>query len=123
MPLKTYLVEDSDVIRTNLTETLQELAGVTVVGHADSAREATRWLLDHSDGWDLGVVDLFLREGSGLSVLRALRGRMPSQRLIVASNYATPEMRRRCQDAGADAVFDKSTEIEALVAYCVAMAP
>lgn len=123
MPLKTYLVEDSDVIRTNLTETLQELAGVEVVGHADTAQAASRWLLNHPDAWDLGVVDLFLREGSGLAVLRALRQRKPLQRLIVVSNYATPEMRLRCLDAGADEVFDKSTEIEALLTYCVAIAP
>lgn len=119
--VKTFLVEDSDVIRANLTETLQELAGVEVVGHADTAQQATRWLLAHPDDWDLGVIDLFLREGSGLSVLGALRERRATQRLIVVSNYATPEMRLRCQAAGADAVFDKSTEIEALLAYCVAL--
>lgn len=121
--VKTYLVEDSDVIRANLTETLQELAGVKVVGHADSAQEASRWLLGHPDDWDLGVIDLFLREGSGLAVLGALRQRKPSQRMIVVSNYATPEMRLRCRAAGADEVFDKSTEIEALLTYCVALAP
>lgn len=121
MPLKTYLVEDSDVIRANLTETLQELAGVKVVGHADSAQEASRWLLEHPRDWDLGVIDLFLREGSGLTVLGALRRRQPSQRMIVVSNYATPEMRMRCRAAGADEVFDKSTEIEALLHYCVTL--
>lgn len=121
MPLKTYLVEDSDVIRANLTETLQELAGVKVVGHADSAQEASRWLLEHPRDWDLGVIDLFLREGSGLTVLGALRRRQPSQRMIVVSNYATPEMRMRFRAAGADEVFDKSTEIEALLHYCVTL--
>jgi hypothetical protein len=28
-------------------------------------------------------------------------------------------MRRRCAQLGADAVFDKSTEIDALLDYCV----
>lgn len=121
MSVKTYLVEDSDVIRANLTETLQELAGVEVIGHADTAQHATGWLLAHPDDWDLGVIDLFLREGSGLTVLGALRQRKPAQRLIVVSNYATPEMRKRCRVAGADEVFDKSTEIEALLNYCMAL--
>lgn len=123
MSVKTYLVEDSDVIRANLTETLQELAGLQVIGHADTAQQASRWLLEHPDDWDLGVIDLFLREGSGLGVLGALRRRKPAQRLIVVSNYATPEMRMRCRAAGADEVFDKSTEIEALLNYCVALVP
>ena len=37
------------------------------------------------------------------------------------SNHATSDMRRRCAQLGADAVFDKSTEIEALVEYCLAV--
>jgi hypothetical protein len=30
-------------------------------------------------------------------------------------------VRWRCQELGADAVFDKSTEIEALLDYCMAV--
>ena len=43
------------------------------------------------------------------------------QRVIVLSNYATDDMRRRCFELGADAVFDKSREIDALVDYCLAL--
>ena len=38
--------------------------------------------------------------------------------MVVLSNYATQDMRRKCLALGADAVFDKSHEIEALIAYC-----
>jgi two-component system, OmpR family, response regulator len=38
---------------------------------------------------------------------------------VVLSNHATNDMRWRCSQLGADAVFDKSTEIDALVDYCV----
>jgi two-component system OmpR family response regulator len=113
------MVEDNDVIRANLTETLQELADVKVVGHADDALGASRWLNDHPEDWKLAIVDLFLRAGSGLTVLGAVRRRRASQRVIVVSNYATPEMRARCLAAGADKVFDKSTEVEALLHYCM----
>jgi hypothetical protein len=40
--------------------------------------------------------------------------------MVVFSNYATREIRSRCAQLGVDAVFDKSTEIDALLAYCVA---
>ena len=43
------------------------------------------------------------------------------QKVVVLSNYATPDMRKRCAQLGADAVFDKSNEIDALVDYCVAL--
>lgn len=39
--------------------------------------------------------------------------------MVVLSNYVTPDMRARCMGLyGADAVFDKSTEIDALLQYC-----
>ncbi len=38
------------------------------------------------------------------------------------SNHATPEMRRRCLEYGADAVFDKSNEIDSLLIYCKSLA-
>lgn len=121
MPLNTYLVEDNDVIRANLTETLHELADVNVVGYSEEAQHASRWLVEHPRSWKLAVVDLFLRAGSGLAVLAAVRHRQASQRVVVVSNYATPAMRARCLAAGADAVFDKSTEIDGLLRYCRAL--
>ena len=64
-------------------------------------------------------MDLFLKQGSGLGVLEACRNRQPGQKVLVLSNYATADMRKRCAQLGADAVFDKSNEIDALVDYCI----
>ena len=64
------------------------------------------------------IVDIFLKRGSGLGVLRAAQARAPHYRLVVLSNYATPDMRAKCLALGADRVFDKSTEIDALIQYC-----
>jgi DNA-binding NarL/FixJ family response regulator len=119
MALKAYIVEDSPTIRENLIETLHELAEVDAVGLADTEREAKAWLAEHPVAWDVAVVDLFLREGNGLGVVEACRGRRRGQKVIVLSNQATSDMRRRCAQLGADAVFDKSTEIDALLDYCV----
>ena len=119
MKFKAYIVEDSPMIRQNLIETLQELAQVESVGAAETEHEGKRWLAQHASQWDVAIVDIFLREGSGLNVLEALRARRPGQKLIVLSNHATQDVRWRCEQLGADAVFDKSTEIESLVDYCL----
>lgn len=119
MKFKAYIVEDSPTIRQNLIETLQELAQVEPVGSAETEHEGKRWLAQNASQWDVAIVDLFLREGSGLNVLEALRERRPGQKLIVLSNHATRDVRWRCQQLGADAVFDKSTEIESLIDYCL----
>ncbi len=117
--LRTYIVEDNATIRENLIGTLEELASVEAVGVAETEDESTNWLSTHIEEWDLAIVDLFLRQGSGLGVLAACRTRRPGQKMVVLSNYATPDVRMRCAQLGVDAVFDKSNEIDALVDYCI----
>ena len=118
--LKTYIVEDNPTIRENLIATLEELASVEAVGTAETEDDGKSWLTANDNQWDLAIVDLFLRQGSGLGVLAACRARHPHQHMVVLSNYATPDVRMRCAQLGVDAVFDKSNEIEDLVDYCIA---
>ena len=119
--LRTYIIEDNATIRENLVGTLEELASVRAVGWAETEEAARGWIAAHRGAWDLMIVDLFLKQGSGLGILEASRDRAPHQRVVVLSNYATPDMRKRCAQLGADAVFDKSNEIDALVDYCLAL--
>ena len=121
MAFRAYIVEDSPTIRDNLIETLQELAEVEPVGTAETETEGKRWLAANDEYWDLAIVDLFLKEGNGLNILQACRARKPSQKMVVLSNHATNDVRWRCRQLGADAVFDKSTEIELLLEYCLAI--
>ncbi|MCZ2496169.1 response regulator [Xylophilus sp. Kf1] len=118
MKIRAFLIEDNPVIRENLLATLSELVQIDAVGCAETEDEASSWLREHDGHWDLAIVDLFLREGNGLNVLSALSERASHQKMVVFSNHATQEVRRRCRQLGADAVFDKSTEIDALLDYC-----
>ena len=116
MTFRTYIVEDSSTIRDNLIDTLKELAQVEAVGTTESEHEARGWLAQNP--WDLAIIDLFLREGSGMNVLDACRVRAAGQKVVVLSNHSSRDVRWRCMQLGADAVFDKSTELEALMDYC-----
>ena len=119
MELITYIAEDNDTILTNLIETLQEITEVRVVGSGATQIEAERWLNLHDGHWHLAIVDLFLKEGSGLAVLTDCHKREPYQKVVLLTNYATPEIRKGAMALGADAVFDKSSELEELLAYCI----
>jgi two-component system OmpR family response regulator len=118
MALITYLVEDNEIVLENLIEALREITSVEVTGHGATQAEASRWLSTHDGEWNLAIVDLFLKEGNGLGVLAGCRNRQPYQKVVVLSNYATADVRQRAADLGADAVFDKSSELEDLFAYC-----
>ncbi|HEY0201975.1 MAG TPA: response regulator [Burkholderiaceae bacterium] len=119
MGLRTYIVEDNATIRENLIGTLEELALIQPVGVAETEDDGTLWLRENQAEWDLAIVDLFLKQGSGLGVLAACRERQHGQRVVVLSNFATADIRARCAQLGVDAVFDKSNEIDALVDYCI----
>lgn len=122
MPVHIFLVEDNPLIRDNLIPTLEDLVDAKVLGAAESEAQASAWLDAHAYEWQLAVVDMFLRQGSGLGVLRRCQQRLPHQRVVVLSNYATVDMRRRSLALGADAVFDKSNELDAFIDYCRALA-
>ena len=116
--LKTYIVEDSQVIRENLIAALEELVPIVVVGTAEDEASAVDWMNQPDSQFDLVIIDIFLKSGSGLGVLRAMNGLPQKHTVVVLSNYATQDMRRKCLELGADMVFDKSNEIDALMLYC-----
>ena len=118
--LRAFIVEDSAVVARSLTLVLQELAGIDVVGTAAEEAEAVQWLAQHD--CDLAIVDIFLRHGTGLQVLAAATASNRGIKLIVLTDYATAEMRRRCLALGALRVFDKADDIEAMVLFCEKLA-
>ena len=120
--LRTYIVEDSPVIRENLIATLEELVPIEVVGTAEDESSAVLWLAQPGNQADLLIIDIFLKGGTGLGVLRAASAPAGRGHIVVLSNYATPDMRRKCLELGADQVFDKSNEIDALIQYCCRLA-
>jgi two-component system, OmpR family, response regulator len=115
--LAVFVVEDNAEVRENLVGALEELTSARVVGAAAGEEDALAWMAGHGD-WDLLIVDLFLKGGSGLRLVQRIQRTRPGQKIVVFSNYVNAGVRKRCAQLGVDAVFDKSTEIDALVDYC-----
>ena len=69
-PLRVLLVEDSPLIRERLAESIADPGRIEIVGQADSEQAAIGMLA--AAPWDAMVLDLQLRHGTGLGVLRAL---------------------------------------------------
>jgi two-component system, OmpR family, response regulator len=116
--LQAYVVEDNATIRENLIGTLEELTCVRVAAATATEQEALAWLGQNAKLWDIVIVDLFLKQGSGMRIAQRITRARPGQKIVVFSNYINANVRKRCAQIGVDAVFDKSTEIDALVDYC-----
>jgi ActR/RegA family two-component response regulator len=120
MSLPIFLVEDNVLIQTNLIAALEELAGARIVGVAPSEARAVNWLEGHPSDWKLAVVDLFLAQGTGLGVVDRCRERAADQRVVVLTNYPTADIAQQALTKGADALFDKSVELDAFFDFCTA---
>ena len=122
-PLRVFLVEDSAVLRERLTEFLNALPGIQIVGSTDTEQSAIGELSKLR--CDVVVLDLQLRQGNGFNVLKAIRqAETPEHRtvLIVLTNYAFSLYRHRCIQAGADFFLDKGREFERLTQVLSAVA-
>lgn len=122
-PLRVYLVEDSPHVRDLLLDFLNLPGEVEVVGYADTEADSVAAIL--SQPVDAVIVDLKLREGSGMAVIEALRkaNLVPSPKIIVFTNHPFPEIRRRAMQLGADFFFDKSADYESVRSTLQAMRP
>ena len=111
--LSVLLVEDSRVLAERLRETLLSVPGVQLAGTVDSEAEAVAALQRHP--FDLVLLDLHLRQGTGFGVLRAI----PSDQVrktvvIVLTNYDLAEYRRAAAALGARHFLDKLRDFERL---------
>jgi len=118
-PLRILLVEDSPLLRGRLENMLAQHVVFSVTGTAAAETEAVEKL--DQVPYDVIVVDVELRPGSGISVIREARARNKNVAddchvwIIVLTNYDLPTVRERCMHAGADHFLDKMREIDQLI--------
>ena len=117
--MKIFVVEDSEFLLRYLVETLEESTTSKVVGSAPDEASAIDWLKESSHVFDLIIIDIFLKSGTGLAVLNQIIQLSIQAKRVILTNYATAEMRAYCAALGAHRVFDKSSEIADLVEYCL----
>ncbi|MGE4340958.1 MAG: response regulator, partial [Pigmentiphaga sp.] len=116
--LHVLLVEDSAMLSAMLRDMLDELDHVEVAATAPDEPTALQEL--EQQAIDLLIVDLELREGSGLGVLRHVReepDRYGHPVRAVFSNYGHEVLRARCKTLGAQHFFDKSLQLDELLDF------
>jgi len=121
MALRVYLVEDSARVFERLREAMAEV-GAAVVGHADDAASAIAGIAALRP--DAVVIDIALREGTGLHVLKEIAELADEERplRVVLTNFNRPWYRDAAVRLGADYFFDKSCEIPQMLEVLRSMA-
>ena len=112
--LKVALIDDSERIRARLAEMLGEIPNVEIAFAADTEGDAVRLMAQ--EDWDVLILDLQLRVGTGLGVPKAMQGlRGVDDRVaMIFTNYGFRQYRERTLALGADYFFDKARDLDAL---------
>lgn len=107
-----FIADDSGPVRERLIDLLSEVEGAEVVGqaaNADDAVEGVRRLKPH-----VVILDVQMPGGSGIDVLKEIKqGSLPPV-VLMLTNHASPEYRKKCLEWGADFFLDKSRDMECL---------
>lgn len=98
-PIKVLIVDDHALVREGLRALLDRHDDLEVCGEAGSAAEALALARDNLP--DVAVVDLSLREGSGMELIGDLRARSENIRILVSSMHDEKLYAERALEAGA----------------------
>ncbi|HLG14397.1 MAG TPA: response regulator transcription factor [Blastocatellia bacterium] len=106
--MRVLVADDSDIVRERLVAMLNDTDGVEVVGEAQDGTTALDLIRRLNP--EAVILDMQMPNGTGIGVLEDVKKHSPHIKVIMLTNYAYPQYRAKCLDAGADFFFDKSTE-------------
>jgi len=97
--VRVLLVDDHVVLRQGMAAIINEEPDLAVCGEADGVREAVR--VAEETRPDVALVDLSIRDGDGLELIKELKRRLPETRMLVLSMYDEAVYAERALRAGA----------------------
>jgi len=113
-PARVLVVDDHPIVRRGLAHLLEGVDDLEVGGEAETAAEALEAV--RRDRPDVVVVDLTLKEGSGLELIKDLHARWPDLPVLVLSMHDESLFAERALRAGARGYLMKDGRMEDVVA-------
>src|SRR5947207_11263579 len=111
---RILLVDDHPVVRDGLADAINRTADLTVCGVADERHEALR--IADSTQPDLAVVDLLLKNSSGLELIKDMHVRWPRLPILVVSMQDEQVYAERALRSGARGYITKQQATRNIVA-------
>ncbi len=111
--MKVFIADDSQEVRQRIVAMLSDLERIDVVGQAENVQNAINSIRELKP--DVVILDMRMPGGSGIDVLEKIEKRNGMPVVIMLTNYAHSQYRKRCLAAGADFFFDKSGEFEKVI--------
>ena len=96
---RILVVDDHPMMRGGLTQLINQQIDLVCCGEAGTVAEGQSAVARLKP--DLVLLDLRLKEGDGLELIKALRSQFPGLRMLVLSQYEAPHYVERALRAGA----------------------
>jgi DNA-binding NarL/FixJ family response regulator len=104
-PTQILLVDDHPVVRERLAEVFSREPDLLVCGEADSRHRALEAIADTAP--DIVLLDLTLKQSDGLELIKDIRARWPSLKILVVSMHDEAVYAERAIRAGARGYINK----------------
>jgi DNA-binding NarL/FixJ family response regulator len=106
-PIRVFVVDDHELIRTGVEALVAEEEGMEMVGSADTAKDALRSIPDAHP--DVVVLDMRLPDGDGVRICREIRSASPDVRCLIFTTYSDDQALMDSIMAGAAGYLLKET--------------
>src|SRR5215210_5752002 len=110
---KILIVDDHPAVREALASRISRQADLEVCGEAADVSEALRLIADTKA--DLAVVDISLKSGSGIELIKRIKDRNDSVRMLVWSMHSESLYAERALRAGALGYINKDQATDKII--------
>ncbi len=104
-PAKILIVDDHPMVRDGLTMRISTQPDLNVCG--DAATEDDAFLLVQQTGPDLVIVDISLKHGNGIELIKKIKSHYPAVKMLVFSGHNESVYAERALRAGAQGYLNK----------------
>jgi DNA-binding NarL/FixJ family response regulator len=112
-PISAIVVDDHAVMRQGLRALLAESGDITVIGEAQTGREALARVAELTP--DVVIMDVTMPELNGIEATRALRAKWPQTQVVILSMHADAEYLFRAFNAGANGYLLKESAVDEII--------
>jgi len=105
------IIENSEEFSSWIETEIQNIENANIAGKADSVKSGHNLILETSP--QIVILDLLLDDGSGMLILKKIRGLNLPIKIIVFTNYNF--YKQECVKFGSDYFYDKSNEFEEMI--------
>ena len=112
--IDVFVIDDHPLVRDSLAMLINQQDDMRVCGEAEDMASALRGLVQTAP--DIAIVDLSLKEGSGLDLIKHLKAKTPDVQVVVLSMHDEKLYAERCIRAGARGYVMKRESSKRIVA-------